>query len=295
MSIIKDRKRISYSQFSTWYGCEFKFLNDYILKKKVFEDSLNMSFGTAIHGTIQSYLTTRYTVSEKDAELIDLVLNFTAEFKKIVTEKKIKHTPEELAEFIEDGRLILEEFVLPENRRRYFPREKYELIGIEVEINEPIFNNLNIVGFLDIVLKEKMSGDIKIIDFKTSTRGWSSEKEDFTKLSQLRMYKALYSKKFNIPLNKIHVEFFILKRKVYDNSKVAYPQTRLVPFKPTSYKPEIDETLSEFSKFVNGVFTKTGEYLPAKEFKKMPSDKQCKYCQYSKDGSCDKKKTPINL
>jgi hypothetical protein len=160
-----------------------------------------------------------------------------------------------------------------------------------MSLNEPIFNNLNIVGFLDLVLKEKMTGNIKIVDFKTSTRGWSaSEQEDFTKLAQLRLYKALYSKKHNLPLNKIQVEFFILKRKLYDESKCKFPQTRLKIFTPQSYKNDIEETLVEISKFIKACFTEDGEFIPNKEHEKLPSTKACKYCQYAKDGTCDKKK-----
>jgi len=288
-----SNKKVSYSQFSTWFKCPFKYYNDYILKLRKFEDSLNMSFGTAIHETIQLYLKTLYHEGEKPAEELNLNSIFKVEFQQEIDKKKIPHTKEELDEFIEDGRLILYEFLLPENRRRYFPRDKFELLGIETEINEAIFNKLNVTSFLDLVLREKISGNIRIVDFKTSSRGWSSEKEDFTKLAQLRLYKALYSKKYNIPLSKINVEFFILKRKTFENSK--YPQTRLNVFVPSSHKNDIDETLQEFSKFVNECFTKEGEYLTDKEYPKMPSKKTCQYCQYAKDGSCDKKASKIIL
>ena len=292
------KKQISFSQFSTYFSCGYKWFRDYVKKDKKFEDNLNMSMGSAIHFAIQTYLTLLYKETESKAEELDIIDCFVKSFKGEIAKKGIKSSDEEVAEFISDGTAILEEFVRPENRKRYFPREKYELLGIEMALNEPIFNNLNIVGFLDLVLKEKMTGNIKIIDFKTSTRGWSAnEQEDFTKLAQLRLYKALYSKRYNIPLNKIQVEFFILKRKLYDESKCKFPQTRLKIFTPTSYKPDIDETLSEMSKFVRSCFTEDGEFITNKEYEKIPGlkNKNCKYCQYAKDGSCDQKKTPIQL
>lgn len=288
------KKQISFSQFSTYFSCGYKWYRDYILKDKKFEENLNMSMGSAVHFAIQTYLTLLYNESEIKAEAFDIVECFVKSFRGEITKKGIKSSEEEIQEFITDGSDILREFILPENRKRYFPREKYELLGIEMALNEPIFNNLNIVGFLDLVLKEKMTGNIKIVDFKTSTRGWTaSEQEDFTKLAQLRLYKALYSKKHNLPLNKIQVEFFILKRKLYDASKCKFPQTRLKIFTPQSYKNDISETLSEISKFINECFTKDGEYITDKEYEKIPSAKSCKYCQYAKDGSCDKKKTKI--
>jgi len=290
-----SNKRVSYSQFSTWFKCPNKYYNDYILNKRKFEDTLNLSFGTAIHETIQHYLKTLYNEGESQAASIDLNTMFKSEFQQEIDKKKIPHTKAELDEFVEDGRLILSEFILPENRRRYFPRDKFELLGIETEINEAIFNKLNVTSFLDLVLKEKLSGNIRIVDFKTSGRGWTSEKEDFTKLAQLRLYKALYSKKYNIPLSKINVEFFILKRKTYENAN--YPQTRLNVFVPSSHKADIDETLQEFSKFVNECFNKDGEYLTDKTYPKIPGlkKKNCKYCQYAKDGTCDQKASKIIL
>ena len=270
------KKQISFSQFSTYFSCGYKWFRDYVKKDKKFEDNLNMSMGSAIHFAIQTYLTLLYKETESKAEELDIIDCFVKSFKGEIAKKGIKSSDEEVAEFISDGTAILEEFVRPETRKRY----------------------LNIVGFLDLVLKEKMTGNIKIIDFKTSTRGWSAnEQEDFTKLAQLRLYKALYSKRYNIPLNKIQVEFFILKRKLYDESKCKFPQTRLKIFTPTSYKPDIDETLSEMSKFVRSCFTEDGEFITNKEYEKIPGlkNKNCKYCQYAKDGSCDQKKTPIQL
>jgi len=291
MSDIIKKKNISFSQFSTYWTCENKFYRDYILKKRIFDSSIILCFGTGCHDTIQLYLKTLFWKSEKQADKMDLMRYFKWAFKHELTKNKVKYTPEEWDEFVDDAQLILDEFVLPENRKRYFPVNKYELLGIETELKEEILNNLNVIGFFDLVLREKLTGDIKIIDFKTSTRGWTSEKEDFTKLAQLRLYKALYSKKYNIPLNKIKVEFFILKRKVYDTSKCSYPQTRLIPFIPTSYKSDIDETLHEFIGFVGECFTKEGEYITDRTYRKVPGDKKknCKYCLYLKDGSCDGK------
>ena len=287
------KKTVSYSQFSNYWSCSYRFFRDYILKEKTFEDSLNMSFGTGIHEAIQLYLKTLYHKTEKQAESIDLLKYFTWAFKREVTKKKIPHTPEELNEFIEDGRCILSEFKDSSNRLRYFPRDKWELLGIEDKLNMELRNNIMIVGYLDLVLKEKISGNIRIVDFKTSTRGWSYEKEDFTKNAQLKLYKALYSKQHNIPLSKIHVEFVILKRKIYADYK--YEQTRIQIHKPPTFQSDILEVIKEFNKFIDVVFTPNGEYNMNAKYHKIPGkgNKNCKYCNYAKNGKCDKKADPI--
>lgn len=287
-----NKKKTSFSQFSNWFTCPHKFYRDYILKERQFEDSLNMSFGTAIHEALQHYLKTVFEVGDAEGEAINMMEFFIAAFKAQIEKKKIPHTQDEFDEFVEDGKAILIEFKNPANRLRYFPRSKWELIGIENELNVDIRNNVNLTGFLDMVLKEKQSGRIKIIDFKTSTRGWNNaQKEEFTKTSQLILYKALYSKQYNIPLNMIDVEFIILKRKVYDPAKSRFPQSRIDIYKPEAHQKNILQVIQEFGKFVDTCFTTDGEYKTEIPYLKNPGPrkKNCQYCQYAKSGVCDQK------
>src|ERR1035437_1564044 len=259
MSTSTRKKTVSFSQFSNWWVCQYKWYRDVILEEKVFEDSIHMSFGTAIHETVQAFLTSYLNVSEAEARKIDLIPMFINAFKIQVNGKGIKYTPEDFAEFVEDGKGILNEFLSPENIRYHFPRDKWELIGIETDIRENIVNNVVLNGKLDILLKEKLSGDIRIVDLKTSGRGWSSyDKDDFTKIAQLRIYKALYSKKYNIPLHKIHVEFIILKRKLYE--KCNYEQSRIQVFKPSTYQEDILQVIQDFKYFVLYSFNPDGSH-----------------------------------
>lgn len=249
-----------------------------------------MSFGTAIHEAIQHYLTTLYKVGEKEAEAVDMVPMFLAAFKREVTKKSLKYTPEEFAEFTEDGKAILAEFKDPANRLMHFPRDKWELLGIEMQIDEPVVNNVNLTAKLDLVLREKLSGDIRIVDIKTATNAWNNyQKEDFSKISQLILYKAVYSKKHKVPLSKIHVEFFILKRKIYDPEKTNYEQTRIQVFKPASFQNDVLQVIKEFRGFVEKCFTPLGEHNATQKYPKIPgkNKKNCKFCSYLKNGKCD--------
>ena len=50
---------------------------------------------------------------------------------------------------------------------------------------------------------------------KTSTMGWNKwQKKDENKTQQLLLYKQFYSKMYNHPIEKIEVEYFIVKRKL---------------------------------------------------------------------------------
>jgi hypothetical protein len=294
MSETVKKKTVSFSQFSKWFTCPYQWYRDYILKEKTFEDSLHMSFGTGIHEAIQNYLVVLYKDGELAAQKVDSVQVFTDAFQREVTKKSIPNTPEEMAGFIEDGKNILAEFLNPVNIRMNFNPAKWELLAIEDDLNEGVRNNLNLTGKLDVVLREKATGNIRIIDFKTSGRGWNSyQKEDFTKTSQLVLYKALYSKRNNLPLSKIKVEFIILKRQLYDAAKSNFPQTRVDVFVPSSHQNDVMQVIQEFGKFTDACFTPEGQYKVDAEFPKIPgkAKKNCKYCPYLKNGKCDAKAT----
>jgi hypothetical protein len=266
-------------------------MRDNILKEKVFEDSIHMSFGTAIHETIQAYLTAYLNISEEEANKINTTDMFLTAFKREITKKSIKHTPEEFAEFENDGKAILSEFLSPSNVKYHFPRDKWELVGVEQKFLLPLNGNVNLDARLDLVLREKLSGDIRIIDLKTATNGWTAyQKEDFTKISQLLLYKAAYSKAENFPLGKIHVEFIILKRKLYAETKMHYEQTHIQVFKPASFQDNVLQVIKEFRHFVEYSFTPDGLHKSDARYPKIPGKNKgnCKFCMYGKTGKCDK-------
>ena len=53
---------------------------------------------------------------------------------------------------------------------------------------------------------------------------------DKSKTDQLLLYKNFFSLEKDIPLDKIDVEYFIVKRKLYE--KVDFPQKRVQTFTP---------------------------------------------------------------
>lgn len=294
----KKKKTVSFSQFTNWWTCPHRWMRDYILHEKVFEDSLHMSFGTGIHEAIQLYLQTLYKIGETEAEAIDMVAKFTETFKREIDKKKIPHTKAEFDGFVEDGTRIIAEFKDPVNRVRYFPRDKWELLAIEEDLREDLLNNVSLNAKLDLVLKEKQSGNIRIIDFKTATNAWTNyKKEDFTITSQLVLYKAVYSKKYNIPLNNIQVEFIILCRKLYEQKATRFNQSRIQIFKPSAYQSDVIQVIQEFRKFVSACFTPTGVHNTEAKYPKIPgkNKKNCKYCPYLENKKCDGISDPVAI
>ena len=85
------------------------------------------------------------------------------------------------------------------------------------------------VGYLDIVILDEIHNTLKIYDIKTSTRGWNKwMKADKNKTQQLLLYKQFQSKQYGVPIENIEVEYFIVKRKLWEN--LDFPQKRVQKF-----------------------------------------------------------------
>ena len=276
----KNKKKVSYSQYSNWFKCPHRWYLDYVKNLRTFEGSINTCFGTAIHESIQTYLETLYTKGHEEADKLNVFENFKQVFEReLKTEKNaVKYTEDEFTEFCFDGDDILDTFLSTANRLKYFPSKKYEFIGAELPLEVDIKNNVVFVAFIDLVLKDKDTGKYKIIDFKTSSSGWNSHmKEDESKYSQLLLYKAFYSKKFNVSLSDIEVEFFILKRKLYEG--VNFPQSRIQVFKPAAGPTILKESINSFVEFLDYGFNADGTYNESNQYIKVPGNakKNCKY------------------
>ena len=196
---------VSHSQFVSYNECNLKWKLRYIDKLGTFTGNIHTLFGTAMHTTIQTYLTEMYDKSIVAAESLDLNGMLKTEMTKEFI--KIKENQETLP-CSQDGMAIIEHF--RKHRGKYFMKKNYELVGIELPISMKLQKNVQLMSYLDVVIRNKISGRITIIDLKTSTRSWTDfHKKNFYKKSQLLLYKQFYSEKFNVPLDKITVEFLI--------------------------------------------------------------------------------------
>tara|TARA_Y100001963_G_scaffold68987_1_gene96113 strand:+ start:89 stop:952 length:864 start_codon:yes stop_codon:yes gene_type:complete len=285
--------RISYSQLSTYNQCPWKWKLDYIDNLREFRGNIHTLFGTAMHEVMQTYFEVMYNVTAKKAN--ELNLNEMLHNKMIEQFKLIKDdtgeypaTQEDMAEFYNDGITILDWFV--KHRGDYFSKKGYSLIGCEVPIEVGMEKNIKMVGYLDLVIKDELRDVIKIIDIKTSTMGWNKYmKADFNKTSQLVLYKEFYSKQYNHPVDKIDIEFFIVKRKLWENA--MFPQKRVQKFVPASGKPTRNKVMNSLNSFVEDSFKDNGEYNLEHTYIKKASTKNCKWCEYkSKPELCDRGK-----
>lgn len=278
----EGEKSISFSQLQMYYDCEHKWNLKY---KQGLEDSsfsINLTFGTALHETLQNYFNVMYDEGGLKADNINLEEYFQESLTKNYQkdyEKNKNHfsSAEEMNEFYEDGIAILEFF--KKNRSKYFSKRGWHLIGCEIPLQLVPYKNLDKIifkGYLDMVLYNENTDNFYIYDFKTTRSSWGDkEKKDKIKQSQLILYKEFFARTFDIPKDKIKVEFFILKRKLWESQ---YPQKRIQQFVPAHGDYKIKESLGYLEKFMNECFDKNG--YKDREFKKNPSSK-CKFCPFN--------------
>ena len=279
--------RISYSQISMYSECPLHWKLNYVDKLKIRESSIHLIFGSAMHEVLQTYLNIMYMDSVKNADILDL--------NKLLRDKLIEQfkqaeeqdgkppcTKEELMEFFDDGILIIDFF--KKRRNQYFSKRDWELIGCEIPIEVDLKNNIQMVGYIDVVMRHIPTDSIKIIDIKTSTMGWNKwMKKDENKTQQLLLYKQFYSKQYNHPIERIEVEYFIVKRKLWE--KAMFPQKRVQKFVPASGKPSMNKVNGRMLKFINEAFTEDGE--KKNDMIATPSKKACKWCEFKKTEHCE--------
>ena len=280
--------RISYSQLSMYSECPKKWKLNYIDKLRVSEPSIHLLFGTAMHEVIQKYLNVMYEYTAKRADQLNLERTLQEKMVEQFNIDKENYgkepcTKEQLKEFFQDGCDILDFF--KKRRGDYFSKKGYELIGCEVPVEMGLQKNLTWVGYLDIVMKDTIHDRIKIYDIKTSTMGWNKwMKADDNKTQQLLLYKQFYSKQYNHPIDKIDVEYFIVKRKLYENAK--FPQKRVQKFTPASGTVSMNKVAKKLTKFIDEAFDEDGTHTK-NDLPPTPSKKACKWCEFKKTEFCD--------
>jgi hypothetical protein len=284
-----SEKSVSYSQFSMYSECPKKWSLQYVEGHKQFTSTIHTVFGTALHEVIQHYLTVMYEQSGTKANQI----NTSEMFEEVLREEYTKQyksnnkqhfsSPDELREFYDDGIEIIRDFA--KNRNKHFSKRGWHLIGVEIPIVLSPHSKLqNIVyqGFLDIVMYHEPTNRIKIIDLKTSTKGWNDkQKKDEIKQFQLIFYKKYFSQYFNFPEENIDVEFFIVKRKLFESEDFVIKRIQI--FKPAAGKIKIKRATEAMNNFIEEAFDENGY----KKIEHQPKiNDNCKWCPFHKTHFC---------
>ena len=284
-----NEKSVSYSQFSMYNECPKKWSLQYVEGHKQFTSTIHTVFGTALHEVIQHYLTVFYEQSGAEADRINTSEMFEetlrGEYKKqyIANNKQHFSNPDEIREFYDDGIEIIRDF--SKNKAKHFSKKGWYLVGVEIPIvlaPHSKIQNVIYQGYLDIVMYHEPTNTIKILDLKTSTKGWNDkQKKDEIKQFQLVFYKKYFSQYFNFPEENIDVEFFIMKRKLYESEDFVIKRIQI--FKPAAGKIKIKKATEAMNKFIEDTFDENGY----KKIEHQPKiNNNCKWCPFFKTHLC---------
>lgn len=286
------QKSISYSQYSMYRQCNFRWYLSYVKKQRVFKPTVHLTFGTSFHETIQEYLRIMYEESVKKSDEFDyetylkerMVANYKEELEKNKGEHYIKK--EEFNEFVQDGMNIMS--WLKKNRKKYFTTRKVKLVGVEVPMEQRVledFPNVIMQGYIDIVFYDQELKKYLIIDFKTSTSGWKdSDKKDDLKLNQVLFYKHFYSRALKISPEEVDVMFLVVKRRPFISED--FPTKWAQEIRPAQGKIKMKKVVEDLENFVKECFTKDTKYAEREYSKNFDS---CKFCEYrDRDDLCAK-------
>jgi hypothetical protein len=281
--------KISYSQLSMFSECPLHWKLKYIDDLAMQEPSIHLLFGTAMHEVIQTWLEVMYHDSIKNANKLNLEQRLHDKMMEQFKKDKEAYgkdpcTLEQLREFFQDGCDILD--FVKKRRADYFGKRGYKLIGCEVPIEVMLKKDIKMVGYLDIVILDEITNTLKIYDIKTSTRGWNKwMKKDENKTQQLLLYKQFYSKQYNHPIDKIEVEYFIVKRKLWEEA--MFPQKRVQKFSPASGTVSMNKVAKRLDTFLELAFDDDGNRI-SENIIPTPSKKACRFCEFNQTEYCDK-------
>lgn len=264
---------ISFSEFSKYQSCGHRHLIEKYLKLVKEETSIHLIFGNSVHKAIEHGIRDRSNVEDR-------VMMFREDFTKEMMDN-MKDTPEfrDLEAFLGQG----------ENIIRSLSTEKilknYDVIGVELPLYENIFGIFHFKGFIDLILKDKSTGRILIIDWKTSGEQWdvSKKKKDATFMAQMRLYKYFFAKKQGVEIDEIDCKYIVLNRlKSKKCPELGFGEIQ--PVEIFSDHQDIEDSLTMVAQAVRDIHVKN--HFPKAKFEKKTGN--CFFCPYKNNfAMCD--------
>lgn len=281
---------ISWSQLSMFYKCPLQYKLKYIDKKSKNPINIHLIFGSAFHTVLQNYLEEMYGNSVKSANELDLDSMLMDEMKKeyLTHQQKgnlLEVTKLEMKEFLLDGVEILKYF--KNHRSAYFPSNKSTLLGIETQLHDELkkssdgSRSLYFLGYIDVFIYDEKEKLLKVIDLKTSTKGWKPyKKSDKNTVDQLVLYKKLLSNKFGVEIDTIEPLFIIFRRKI--DSDLMYPPKRIQEFVPPNGSVSVSRLSKRVNKFIDYIFDENLNYRTDVPYPAVSGFRNynCTFCEF---------------
>jgi hypothetical protein len=209
-----DRVHISFSEFSLFNQCGHRHLLEKHLGVIQQQPSIHLYFGNAVHASLEQAL-------KNNLEVNPMIDYFRATFTKDMMDnmKETTDFKNNFQDFLEQGEHILRVIRLEVTLR------DYEIVAIEEALYEKLYSKYYFKGFIDLVVRHKITKRYKIIDWKTSGSDWdvAKKKKDETFLAQMRFYKFFWARKNNVPLDEIDCGYIVLNRLTNKKNPKSFP------------------------------------------------------------------------
>lgn len=185
---------LSYSRIDCFKSCEYKYLLKYIKKNYTDDSSLALRIGTILHLGLEYKYLNKYN----NEEIIKIVHDGCIDNdKKVIGLNELKEEyPFEWEEEDKFGRTYDKKIKLYEERIKEDIEKEWVCIGCEVEFYILVENKAVIHGFIDRVDKNIKTGDIRVVDYKSSKKSY--EKKELATPMQMFIYalacKELYGR-----------------------------------------------------------------------------------------------------
>ena len=223
------QKSVSYSQFSMWTSCPHKWYLTYVENKQPYQASIHTVFGTAMHETMQDYITVMYNESGANADRMNLEILFQDKFSEIYA-KEYKAagahftTPKEMGEFYEDAILILR--FLKKNRNKLFTIRKVKLLGIEIPLLLNVANNVFLKGYIDFVLYDLIKFTYMISKLQPEG-GMTPKKKTIVKLLKSYYTRSTFQNNLKSMLKKSKSNTSSLNENSTSNQSIVSPERNI--------------------------------------------------------------------
>jgi len=217
-----DKPHVSYSEVRAWKECAYRHRLLYIDKIGVDEPSPYLSYGTAVHDGIESFLKSGKMDKESVFDKIKSEwakhgfdsqewIDEQAAYRASQGWRPKKH--EYIESWIDYADSALDE--LPDFLKEEFG--DYEIISAEEQLYEYYPDGeIFFKGFIDALIKVNIRGKeyYYVIDWKTAgDKGWyASKRRDILTWAQIALYKSFWRNKNGIDIKSVKCGFVLLKR-----------------------------------------------------------------------------------
>ena len=273
----KDYK-ISFSEFSNYLQCPLKWYwsNAMGLPGDLSEELI---FGSTMHKSIEDIIQVKMYSRKGFWEMV-VKNNLKKELERIKDESFLKKFEGMKLHyvFVRQANEILQALDVLERFK------EYEILHVEYKLDGfPLieFKDIRFVfkGYIDLVLKHRVTGRILLLDWKTSKKAWDIKKkmkDNDDLFAQLALYKHFYSKKENIPFNDIDVKYYNLPREE--------PREQL-PFAGTVNDTYMNYLLEKLNKVCTEIYHLDPTRLEKARFTKKKNF--CHRCNLNNEETCN--------